>query len=202
MSCTLLRLISLGERQPQTLHSLTKKIHARDRRRPRSYTRCRRRNETHCVAIAYGKTQQAKGGGISVVHALTPNSEPTSRNLLTLLCLPPKSIAPQGRGYLEGATSLPRFLKAREYPSPRIGPNRLQFLQGVILFPTKPNEDSAAGNGVSGVYIDADTTLDISTDGEKLTIGPAKPSERRRKFEVAQAKAHQRFSGTFRKLAE
>lgn len=50
--------------------------------------------------------------------------------------------------------------------------------------------------------IDADTTLDISTDGEKLTIGPAKPSERRRKFEAAQAKAHQQFSGAFQKLAE
>ena len=50
--------------------------------------------------------------------------------------------------------------------------------------------------------IDADTTLDISTDGEKLTIGPAKPSERRRKFDAAQAKAHQKFSGAFKKLAE
>ena len=50
--------------------------------------------------------------------------------------------------------------------------------------------------------IDADTTLDISTDGEKLTIGPAKPSERRRKFDAAQAKAQQKFSGAFQKLAE
>ena len=50
--------------------------------------------------------------------------------------------------------------------------------------------------------IDADTTFDISTDGEKLTIGPAKPSERRRKFDAAQAKAQQKFSGAFQKLAE
>ena len=50
--------------------------------------------------------------------------------------------------------------------------------------------------------IDADTTLDISTDGEKLTIGPAKPSERRRKFDAAQAKAHQKLSGAFQKLAQ
>lgn len=50
--------------------------------------------------------------------------------------------------------------------------------------------------------IDADTTLDISTNGETLTIGPAKPSQRRRNFEAAQAKAHQRFSGAFEKLAQ
>ena len=50
--------------------------------------------------------------------------------------------------------------------------------------------------------IDADTTLDISTDGEKLTIGPAKPSDRRRRFEGAQAKAHQQFGTAFQKLAE
>ena len=52
------------------------------------------------------------------------------------------------------------------------------------------------------LHIDAETPLDISTDGERLIIGAAKPSARRRKFEAAKADAHRRFSGAFKKLAE
>jgi antitoxin component of MazEF toxin-antitoxin module len=50
--------------------------------------------------------------------------------------------------------------------------------------------------------IDSDTPLDISTDGNRLIIEAAKPSERRAKFEAAQAEAHRRYSGAFKKLAE
>lgn len=52
------------------------------------------------------------------------------------------------------------------------------------------------------LHIDAETPLDISTDGERFIIGAAKPSARRRKFEAAQASAHRSFSGAFKKLAE
>lgn len=50
--------------------------------------------------------------------------------------------------------------------------------------------------------IDDDTPLDVSTDGKKLIIMPAKPSERRRKFEQAQAAAHSRYGRAFKRLAE
>ncbi len=52
------------------------------------------------------------------------------------------------------------------------------------------------------LHIDADTPLDISTDGTQLLIAPAKPSARRAKFGAAQAWAHRRYGNAFQKLAE
>ena len=49
--------------------------------------------------------------------------------------------------------------------------------------------------------IDADTPLEISTDGKKLTISPVKPPARRKKFEAAQALVHRRYGNAFQKLA-
>jgi antitoxin MazE len=50
--------------------------------------------------------------------------------------------------------------------------------------------------------IDPETPLDISTDGERLIVAPAKVSARRKKFEAAQELSHKRYAGAFRKLAE
>lgn len=50
--------------------------------------------------------------------------------------------------------------------------------------------------------IDSDTPLDISTDGRRLIVAPAKASTRRDKFEAAQKLAHQRYARAFKKLAE
>jgi antitoxin component of MazEF toxin-antitoxin module len=50
--------------------------------------------------------------------------------------------------------------------------------------------------------VDAETPLDISTDGRRLIVAPASQSERRRKFEAAQRTAHKRYSKAFKKLAE
>jgi len=50
--------------------------------------------------------------------------------------------------------------------------------------------------------IEADTPLDISTDGRQLIVAPAQPSARRRKFDVAQEWAHKQYGKAFRKLAE
>jgi antitoxin MazE len=50
--------------------------------------------------------------------------------------------------------------------------------------------------------IDAETPLDISTDGNKLIITRAKPSARRDKFDAAQELAHKRYGKAFQKLAE
>ncbi len=50
--------------------------------------------------------------------------------------------------------------------------------------------------------IDPETPLEVSTDGKQLIVAPAKPSARRRKFEVAQKSAHERYGKAFRKLAQ
>jgi antitoxin MazE len=50
--------------------------------------------------------------------------------------------------------------------------------------------------------IDPETPLDVSTDGERLIVAPAKVSARRKKFEAAQEQSHKRYAGAFRKLAE
>jgi antitoxin component of MazEF toxin-antitoxin module len=50
--------------------------------------------------------------------------------------------------------------------------------------------------------IDPETPLDVSTDGKKLIVAPARPTARRKKFEAAQELAHKRYGQAFRKLAE
>ena len=50
--------------------------------------------------------------------------------------------------------------------------------------------------------IEAETPLDISTDGRQLIVAPAKPSARRKKFDAAQEWAHKRSGKAFRKLAD
>ena len=50
--------------------------------------------------------------------------------------------------------------------------------------------------------IDPETPLEISTDGKRLIVEPAKPSARRKQFEAAQEWAHKRYGKAFRKLAE
>ena len=50
--------------------------------------------------------------------------------------------------------------------------------------------------------IDADTPLEISTDGTRLVVMPVSQSDRRKKFESAQEWAHTRYGKAFKKLAE
>ena len=50
--------------------------------------------------------------------------------------------------------------------------------------------------------IDAETPLDISTDGQRLIVAPAATSERRAKFDAAQEWAHRRYGKAFKRLAE
>ena len=50
--------------------------------------------------------------------------------------------------------------------------------------------------------IDAETPLDLSTDGHRLMVAPAERSARREKFEAAQRSAHKRYGKAFKKLAE
>jgi antitoxin component of MazEF toxin-antitoxin module len=50
--------------------------------------------------------------------------------------------------------------------------------------------------------IDPETPLDVSSDGRRLIVEPAKRSARRKKFEAAREWAHKRYGKAFRKVAE
>ena len=50
--------------------------------------------------------------------------------------------------------------------------------------------------------IDAETPLELSTDGHRLIVAPAEQSARREKFEAAQRTAHKRYSKAFKRVAE
>lgn len=50
--------------------------------------------------------------------------------------------------------------------------------------------------------IDADTPLDISTDGEVLIISPVRDKKRRKKFEDAVAETNRKYGRALKKLAD
>ncbi len=50
--------------------------------------------------------------------------------------------------------------------------------------------------------IDADTPLEISTDGKRLTVSPVRDEERKKKFDSALAKVNQRYGRMLKKLAD
>ena len=50
--------------------------------------------------------------------------------------------------------------------------------------------------------IDADTQLEISTDGRVVIISPVRTPKREQKLRATMDRAHQRYAGVFRKLAK
>lgn len=50
--------------------------------------------------------------------------------------------------------------------------------------------------------IDADTSLDVSTDGDVIVISPVRKRPRAAKIPKITADAHRRYGGVFRRLAE
>lgn len=50
--------------------------------------------------------------------------------------------------------------------------------------------------------IDADTPLDISTDGEVLIISPVRDKKRRRKFEEAVRETNRKYGRALKNLAD
>jgi antitoxin component of MazEF toxin-antitoxin module len=50
--------------------------------------------------------------------------------------------------------------------------------------------------------IDADTPLEVSTDGVSLTLIPVTDAKRRERFEAALAKTNRRYGKVLKKLAE
>ena len=50
--------------------------------------------------------------------------------------------------------------------------------------------------------IDGETPLDVSTDGKRLIIAPAREAARGKSFDAAQEWAHKRYGKAFKRLAE
>lgn len=50
--------------------------------------------------------------------------------------------------------------------------------------------------------IDADTPLEVSTDGQVLVISPVREKRRTAKLKKVVAEAHAKYGGVFRRLAE
>lgn len=50
--------------------------------------------------------------------------------------------------------------------------------------------------------IDADTPLDISTDGQVLIVSPVRDAERQKKFKKALEKTNRRYGKALKKLAD
>ncbi|HEY4909049.1 MAG TPA: AbrB/MazE/SpoVT family DNA-binding domain-containing protein [Methylomirabilota bacterium] len=52
------------------------------------------------------------------------------------------------------------------------------------------------------VGIDANTPLEVSTDGQVILISPVRSPQRTAKLKRVVAEAHRRYGGAFRRLAE
>lgn len=50
--------------------------------------------------------------------------------------------------------------------------------------------------------IEADTPVEVSTDGDVIVITPQRDPERAEKLRTGMEEIHRRFSGVFRRLAE
>jgi antitoxin MazE len=52
------------------------------------------------------------------------------------------------------------------------------------------------------VGITAETVLEVSTDGDVIVISPVRSGRRTAKLKKVMARAHERYGGAFRRLAE
>jgi antitoxin component of MazEF toxin-antitoxin module len=55
---------------------------------------------------------------------------------------------------------------------------------------------------LEALAIDADTELELSTDGDVLVVTPVRDPKRTRKVADLVGEAHERYGGVFRRLAE
>lgn len=55
---------------------------------------------------------------------------------------------------------------------------------------------------LEALEIDANTELELSTDGDVLVISPVRDRKRSRRIEALVAEAHEQYGGVFRRLAE
>ncbi len=77
---------------------------------------------------------------------------------------------------------------------------RIRRRAGMLSLPRELSRTQSSAT--SRFSASPETPLDVSTDGKQLIIAPAKPSDRRKKFDAAQELAHKRYGKAFRKLAE
>ncbi len=52
------------------------------------------------------------------------------------------------------------------------------------------------------LHLDAETPLDISTDGKVLVVSPAGDEKRRKQFTEALAKTNEKYGGMLKRLAD
>ncbi|MGA8891802.1 MAG: AbrB/MazE/SpoVT family DNA-binding domain-containing protein [Anaeromyxobacteraceae bacterium] len=50
--------------------------------------------------------------------------------------------------------------------------------------------------------IDSTTPLEVSTDGDVIVVSPVRSGKRTDRLRAVMARAHERYGGTFRRLAE
>ena len=55
---------------------------------------------------------------------------------------------------------------------------------------------------LEALAIDADTELELSTDGDVLVVTPVRNRERKKRVAELVAEAHEQYGGVFRRLAE
>jgi antitoxin component of MazEF toxin-antitoxin module len=55
---------------------------------------------------------------------------------------------------------------------------------------------------LEALEIDADTELELSTDGDVLVVTPIRDGKRKRRVADRVAEAHEQYAGVFRRLAE
>lgn len=55
---------------------------------------------------------------------------------------------------------------------------------------------------LEALSIDADTELELSTDGDVLVVTPVRDRKRTRRVQELVAEAHAQYGGVFRRLAE
>jgi antitoxin component of MazEF toxin-antitoxin module len=55
---------------------------------------------------------------------------------------------------------------------------------------------------LEALEIDADTELEVSTDGDVLVIAPVRDRRRTKKLAEIVAETHERYGGVFKRLAE
>lgn len=55
---------------------------------------------------------------------------------------------------------------------------------------------------LESLEITAETPLEVSTDGEVIVISPVRSARRTAKLRKVMARAHERYAGVFKRLAE
>jgi len=55
---------------------------------------------------------------------------------------------------------------------------------------------------LDALNLDADTPLEVSTDGEVIVIAPVRDRKRNEKLKAVVREVHERYGGVFKRLAE